>query len=98
MNVLSFGVAVTYRHPDHLSNRLETDSSGATTRTFGHLSFGESWYETGASDKWQFTSYERDSESGLDYATFRYYHSGYARFTTVDLMAGHAQSLCLHSK
>ena len=70
------GTAVTYHHPDHLSNRLETDSSGTTTRTFGHLPFGESWYETGATDKWQFTTYERDgAESGLDYAVNRYYGS-----------------------
>jgi len=82
------GTAVTYHHPDHLSNRLETDSSGATTRTFGDLPFGESWYETGVSDKWKFTTYERDTESGLDYAVQRYYGNGYGRFTSVDRLAG----------
>jgi RHS repeat-associated protein len=83
------GAAVTYHHPDHLSNRVETDASATMTRTFGHLPFGEVWYETGTGDKWKFTSYERDTaESGLDYAMFRYYGSGYARFTSPDRLAG----------
>jgi hypothetical protein len=61
------GANVTYRYPDHLSNRLETNATGTTVRTFGHLPFGETWYETGTADKWKFTGYERDaSESGLD--------------------------------
>jgi RHS repeat-associated protein len=83
------GAAVSYHHSDHLSNRVETDASATMTRTFGHLPFGEVWYETGTGDKWKFTSYERDTaESGLDYAMFRYYGSGYARFTSPDLLAG----------
>ncbi|MGH9565365.1 MAG: RHS repeat-associated core domain-containing protein, partial [Candidatus Angelobacter sp.] len=60
-------------------------------RTFGHFPFGETWYETGTTDKWKFTSYERDSaagESGLDYAMFRYYSSGQGRFMSADLLAG----------
>ncbi|MGH9570586.1 MAG: RHS repeat-associated core domain-containing protein, partial [Candidatus Angelobacter sp.] len=83
------GTAVTYHHPDHLSNRAETDSSGTVTRTYGHFPFGETWYETGTPDKWKFTGYERDSsESGLDYGMNRMYSSGYGRFQTADLMAG----------
>jgi RHS repeat-associated protein len=83
------GAAVTYHHSDHLSNRVETDASATVTRTFGHLPFGDVWYETGTADKWKFTSYERDTvESGLDYAMFRYYGSGYARFTSPDRLAG----------
>ena len=80
---------VTYHHPDHLSNRLETNSAGTVTRSFGQLPFGDTWYETGTADKWKFTTYERDPESGLDYATERYYSSGYGRFTAADLLAGH---------
>jgi hypothetical protein len=67
------GSTTTYHHPDHLSNRAETNSSGTRTRTFGQLPFGETWYETGTADKWKFASYERDSgtgETGLDYANF----------------------------
>lgn len=40
------------------------------------------------STKWQFTSYERDSESGLDYAIFRYDSSRLGRFMTPDPLAG----------
>jgi RHS repeat-associated protein len=86
------GSTTTYHHPDHLSNRAETNSSGTRTRTFGHLPFGETWYETTPVDKWKFTSYERDSgtgETGLDYANFRYYASGQGRFMSGDLMPGH---------
>jgi RHS repeat-associated protein len=85
------GNTTTYHHPDHLSNRAETDSSGIQTRTFGQLPFGETWYETGTADKWKFTSYERDSgtgETGLDYANFRYYSSAQGRFMSADLMSG----------
>jgi RHS repeat-associated protein len=78
---------VTYHHPDHLSNRAETNSAGAVVRTYGHFPFGETWYETGPADKWKFTSYERDSlsgETGLDYASNRYYSSGLGAFLSAD--------------
>ncbi|MFY9561302.1 MAG: RHS repeat-associated core domain-containing protein [Terriglobales bacterium] len=79
---------VFYHYPDHLSARLETNPNGVVTRTFGHLPFGETWYETGISVKQKFTSYERDTESGLDYAMFRYDSSRLGRFMTADLLAG----------
>ena len=82
------GSTVTYHHPDHLSNRFETNSSGTVTRTFGHLPYGDVWYETGTADKWKFTSYERDSESGEDYALNRFYGSRYGRFHSPDLLPG----------
>ena len=37
---------------------------------------------------YKFTGYERDSESGLDYAIFRYYSSGLGRFLTADPLPG----------
>jgi len=80
--------SVTYHYPDQLSARLETNATGTVTRTFGHLPFGETWYETGTAIKWKFTSYERDTESGLDYAMFRYDSSRLGRFMTPDLLAG----------
>lgn len=86
------GSITTYHHPDHLSNRAESNSSGTRTRTFGHLPFGDLWYETGTADKWKFTGYEHDSgtgETGLDYAKFRYYGSSLGRFASPDLMGGH---------
>src|SRR5258708_17713420 len=85
------GTSTTYHHPDHLSNRVETDAAGNTVRNFGHFPFGETWYETGAADKWKFTSYENDSatgETGLNYAQFRYHAPGQGRFISADLLAG----------
>jgi RHS repeat-associated protein len=85
------GTTITYHHPDHLSNRAETDGSGALVRTFGHFPYGETWYETPGTDKRKFTSYERDSgpgETGLDYAMFRYYNPGQGRFMSPDFLAG----------
>ncbi|HEX3094176.1 MAG TPA: RHS repeat-associated core domain-containing protein, partial [Candidatus Angelobacter sp.] len=78
----------TYHHPDHLSNRAETDGSGNVVRSFGHFPFGEVWYESPSTDKWKFTTYERDSESGLDYAVARFDSTGIARFTSPDPLSG----------
>ena len=78
----------TYHYADHLSARMETNPSGTVTRTFGHLPFGETWYETGTAMKWKFTSYERDSESGLDDAMARYESSRLGRFMTADPLGG----------
>jgi RHS repeat-associated protein len=89
------GNNTTYHHPDHLSNRSETNSSGTPTRTFGQFPFGETWYETGTADKWKFSGYERDSgsgETGLDYANFRYYGSGLGQFISPDPLGGHPGS------
>jgi RHS repeat-associated protein len=85
------GSTTTYHHPDHLSNRAESNSSGTRTRTFGHAPFGETWYETGTSDKWKFTSYENDSatgETGLNYAQFRHHAPTQGRFMSVDPVSG----------
>ncbi|MCI0620234.1 MAG: hypothetical protein L0387_00915 [Acidobacteria bacterium] len=82
------GATLTYHHRDHLSTRLETDTTGNVTRTFGQYPFGEVWYETGTASKWKFTSYERDTESGLDYAIFRYDSTRIGRFVSPDPLAG----------
>jgi RHS repeat-associated protein len=74
------GETDTYHHFDHLSQRLATDSSGNVQYGGTHFPFGEG----GVSDKWAFTSYERD-ESGLDYAMFRYYSPRIGRFMSADL-------------
>jgi RHS repeat-associated protein len=79
--------AVTYYHPDQLSTRVETNANGAISRTFGHFPYGEDWYEIGA-NKWKYTTYERDGESGLNYAMNRYHVGQYGRFLTPDLLAG----------
>jgi RHS repeat-associated protein len=76
-----------YYHQDHLSNRLVTDSSGNKLAEIGHFPFGESWYNA-TSDKLQFTTYERDAESGNDYAQARYYVSRLGRFSSLDPLPG----------
>jgi RHS repeat-associated protein len=76
-----------YYHQDHLSNRLVTDSSGTTSAQLGHFPFGESWYNA-ANDKLRFTSYERDAESGNDFATARYHINRLGRFSSPDPVAG----------
>src|SRR5260221_8067176 len=53
----------------------------------GHLPYGESWYDTG-SEKWAFTSYERDAESGNDYAIARYDVNRLGRFSSPDPLSG----------
>jgi RHS repeat-associated protein len=86
------GATLRYHHPDHLGTRVDTDTAGGWTRKFGHFPFGEVWYEdlqAGAvATKLKFTSYERDSESGLDQAMFRYDSSRLGRFMSPDLLAG----------
>jgi RHS repeat-associated protein len=77
----------TYYHPDQLSNRLTTDSSGNVLAQMGHYPFGDSWYNT-SSEKWLFTSYERDSESGNDYAMARSYVNRLGRFSSPDPLGG----------
>lgn len=56
-----------YHHPDHLSVRVTTDSSGNNIGEQGHYPFGEQWYANSTTTKYFFTSYERDSESENDY-------------------------------
>ena len=76
-----------YYHKDFVSNRLVTDSSGNVSAQLGHYPYGESWYNS-TGDKLLFTTYERDSESGNDYAQARYYVSRLGRFSSVDPLSG----------
>jgi RHS repeat-associated protein len=46
--------------------------------------FGESWYAQNTTTNWQFTSYERDSESTNDYAMARFYANSLGRFSSPD--------------
>jgi RHS repeat-associated protein len=79
----------TYRfyQRDHLSNRVVTDINGNVLEQLGHYPSGESWYNS-AGEKLIFTTYERDAESGNDYAQARYYASRLGRFSAVDPVAG----------
>jgi RHS repeat-associated protein len=73
---------------DRLSVRMTLDSSGNVTGRQGHLPYGEDFAETGAQEKHHFTSYERDAESGLDYAVNRYDARSIGRFNQVDPIRG----------
>ncbi|HEY0795184.1 MAG TPA: RHS repeat-associated core domain-containing protein [Acidisarcina sp.] len=82
------GGITTYYHQDSLSVRLTTNGSGSISTQDGTFPFGESWYQSGTSNKWIFTSYQRDSESGLVYSLARYYNSRTGTFCSADPLAG----------
>jgi RHS repeat-associated protein len=70
---------------DPLSTRLITDSTGNLVGREDHLPFGEDAATgSGESEKHRFTSYERDNESGTDYAINRQYSPSTARFSRPD--------------
>ena len=70
---------------DRLSARATiTDGQGGIQGRQSHLPFGEELNATGTTDKHRFTSYERDSETGTDYAVNRQYAQGVGRFNRTD--------------
>jgi RHS repeat-associated protein len=74
---------------DRLSARATiTDGNGNIQGRQTHLPFGEELNSTGTTDKHRFTSYERDSETGTDYAVNRMDSASLGRFLQVDKMAG----------
>jgi RHS repeat-associated protein len=77
-----------YPISDRLSVRMTLDSSGNVTGRQAHLPYGEDFAETGAQEKHHFTSYERDAESGLDYAVNRHAATSIGRFNQVDPIRG----------
>ncbi len=94
------GSGTKYNHIDHLSARVTTDANGNVLAQQGHYPYGESWYAVNTTTKWQFTSYERDSESGNDYAMARYNVNRLGRFSSPDPVAGsvlNPQSLSRYS-
>jgi RHS repeat-associated protein len=88
------GSSLKFQMSDHLSARIITDTSGNVLEQKGHFPYGELWYaKDGAGNnitpgKWQFTSYERDAESGNDYAIFRYHMNRFGRFSQPDPVSG----------
>jgi len=91
------GVAVQWLVTDHLGTpRMVVDLSGSlqSIRRHDYLPFGEELTNQGgrtsgegyAGDhvRQQFTGYERDDETGLDFAQARYFASQQGRFTSVD--------------
>ncbi len=90
--------AVQWLVADQLGTpRIIADKTGslAGIRRHDYLPFGEELYAGtgnrtitsgygGDNVRQKFTSYERDNESGLDYAQARYYSSVQGRFTSID--------------
>jgi RHS repeat-associated protein len=80
--------AVQYHHPDRIGTRLVTNAADASvseeklTLPYGTGSPSES-VGTNATSR-RFTSYERSSQTKLDYAVNRHYDSLQGRFTQVD--------------
>jgi len=79
---------VTYYHQDRLSARLLTNGAGNIVALMSHEPFGEKLKEKSEVNKWRFTSYERDAESGTDYAVNRHYGTSTGRFLQTDPIAG----------
>jgi len=82
------GGMLRYYHPDQLSTRMITDSMGVVIGTEDHLPFGEDAGTTGETEKHRFTTYDRDSESGADYAVNRQYLFATGRFNRPDVFSG----------
>lgn len=96
---------VSYLTQDHLgSPRIITDQNGSVLKRQDYTAFGEELFLAkraenseymGEIDENQptrrgYTGYEKDDESGLDFAQARYYNSSHGRFTSVDPLAGSA--------
>jgi RHS repeat-associated protein len=79
------GETVQHHHPDRLGTRLVTDPSSGTSFEQITLPFGTALNaeSTGATNR-RFTSYNRSTVTGLDYANNRHYDPQQGRFTQVD--------------
>src|ERR1700730_15417812 len=73
-----------YFHNDRHSLRIRTNSSGTIQDQRGTFPFGETWYKTVSASEWMFTNYQRDNESGNDYAWARESVNRLGRFATGD--------------
>lgn len=97
---------VNYTVTDTLgSPRVITDANGKVTSRRDFMPFGED-LNAGVGDRTttakygygddnvrkRFTGYERDQETGLDFAEARYYQSKLGRFTAVDPLAASGKS------
>ena len=94
------GTTVKYCTPDHLGTpRIVTGQSGATATLISrhdYFPYGEeildgssgrigiAGYSQADNVNQRFTSYERDAETGLDFARARYFGSGAGRFSSID--------------
>jgi RHS repeat-associated protein len=63
---------------------LITKADGTSAATYDYLPFGQEFVASTDSNVMRFTSKERDSETGLDFFSFRYMSSAQGRFTSPD--------------
>ncbi|MBK7705523.1 MAG: RHS repeat-associated core domain-containing protein [Acidobacteria bacterium] len=86
---------------DHLgSPRLITNQNGAVTKRQDFGAFGDErltaarasglGYTTTDELRQDYTGYQKDNESGLEYAQARYYNTAHGRFTSVDPLTASA--------
>ena len=85
------GTTLNYHGFDNHSIRVTMDASGNKVGEQGHFPFGEDWYMTNTVSTQHFTNYERDTESGNDYAMHRFYVNRLARFSSPDPRPGGRQ-------
>jgi len=81
---------VSYYFADRLGNtRVGTDSQGNICFDSDYYPFGgEVNFANSCPTNYKFTGYERDPETSLDYALYRFYDSRIGRFTSPDPIAG----------
>lgn len=95
--------STSYLTNDHLgSPRAITDQLGKVINRKDFMAFGEETYTTQRTTNYGYSStpddpirqgytgYEKDYESGLDFAQARYYNSKHGRFTSVDPLTASA--------
>ena len=76
--------AMQYFLSDRLSTRVILDTTGNIAGRMAHLPFGDDFAATGSQEKHHLTSYERDGDSGNDYAVNRWHAHGVGRFLQAD--------------
>ena len=94
---------VSYLTTDHLgSPRIITDQNGAVISRKDFTAFGEQVTSPQRKDgvdgngydppnvRQDYTGYQKDNESGLEFAQARYYNTGHGRFTSVDPLTASA--------
>jgi RHS repeat-associated protein len=87
---------VRYQASDHLASVLTTlDPAGIILNTEEYLPYGETSFGSYQRKRYRHTSKERDSETGLDYHSARYYAPWLARWVTTD-PSGHADGWSLY--
>ena len=83
-----------FHHPDRLGTQLITEGSTGSSFRQSTMPFGTAIStETTGNTNQVFTSYDRSSTTGLDYAQNRTYSKGQSRFTQVDPIAMASASL-----